>query len=128
MQNGRVKPGDSVAVVGAGPVGMAAIMTAAIAGASRIIAIDTAASRLRPRSSARRTRWPPGTTPSSRSWTSARARRGRLDRGGGDPARQRIESEKLGTHRFALDEIMEAYDVFGAAGEHNAQKVVLSAA
>lgn len=40
----------------------------------------------------------------------------------------RIESEKLGTHKFALDDIMEAYDVFGAAGEHNALKVVLSAA
>jgi alcohol dehydrogenase len=46
VQNGRVKPGDSVAVVGAGPVGLAAIMTAGIAGASRIIAIDLAASRL----------------------------------------------------------------------------------
>ena len=33
VQNGRVKPGDTVAVVGAGPVGLAAMMTAAIAGA-----------------------------------------------------------------------------------------------
>jgi len=47
VQNGRVKPGDSVAVVGAGPVGLAAIMTAALAGAGRIIAIDLAPSRLR---------------------------------------------------------------------------------
>jgi alcohol dehydrogenase len=47
VQNGRVGPGDTVAVVGAGPVGLAAMMTAAIAGASRIIAIDLAASRLR---------------------------------------------------------------------------------
>ena len=39
----------------------------------------------------------------------------------------RIESEKLGTHSFALDDIMEAYDVFAAAGEHNALKVVLTA-
>ena len=28
----------------------------------------------------------------------------------------RIEAEKLGTHHFALGEIEEAYDVFGAAG------------
>ena len=46
VQNGRMKPGDSVAVVGAGPVGLAAIMTAALAGAGRIIAIDLAPSRL----------------------------------------------------------------------------------
>ena len=46
VQQGRVKPGDSVAVVGAGPVGLAAIMTAALVGASRIIAIDLAPSRL----------------------------------------------------------------------------------
>ena len=38
--NGRVKPGDVVAVVGAGPVGLAAMMTAGLYGASRIIAID----------------------------------------------------------------------------------------
>ncbi len=40
VRNGRVKPGDVVAVVGAGPVGLAAIMTAGLYGASRIIAID----------------------------------------------------------------------------------------
>ena len=47
VQNGGVGPGDTVAVVGAGPVGLAAIMTGAIAGASRIIAVDLAESRLR---------------------------------------------------------------------------------
>ena len=39
----------------------------------------------------------------------------------------RIESEKLGTHRFALGDIMEAYDVFAAADENDALKVVLTA-
>ena len=47
VQNGGVKPGDAVAVVGAGPVGLAAMMTAEIAGAARIIAVDLATSRLR---------------------------------------------------------------------------------
>ena len=47
VQNGGVKPGDAVAVVGAGPVGLAAMMTAEIAGAARIIAVDLAASRLK---------------------------------------------------------------------------------
>lgn len=38
--SGAVKAGDVVAVIGAGPVGLAAIMTAAAAGAERIIAVD----------------------------------------------------------------------------------------
>jgi alcohol dehydrogenase len=46
VQYGRVKPGDVVAVVGAGPVGLAAIMTAGLYGASRVIAIDLDESRL----------------------------------------------------------------------------------
>lgn len=37
---GAVKKGDVVAVVGAGPVGLAAIMTAAASGASKVIAVD----------------------------------------------------------------------------------------
>ena len=40
MRNGRVKTGDVVAVIGAGPVGLAAMMTAGLYGASRIIAVD----------------------------------------------------------------------------------------
>src|SRR4029077_11620910 len=40
VRNGRVEPGDVVAVIGAGPVGLAAIMTAEVFCASRIIAID----------------------------------------------------------------------------------------
>jgi alcohol dehydrogenase len=44
--NGTVKPGDTVAVVGAGPVGLAAIMTAQLYGPGRIVAIDMAGSRL----------------------------------------------------------------------------------
>ncbi|GAB3062216.1 zinc-dependent alcohol dehydrogenase family protein [Intrasporangium mesophilum] len=38
--NGAVKQGDVVAVIGAGPVGLAAIMTAAAAGASKVVAVD----------------------------------------------------------------------------------------
>jgi alcohol dehydrogenase len=44
--NGNVRPGDVVAVVGAGPVGLAAMMTARLYGPSRIVAIDKADSRL----------------------------------------------------------------------------------
>jgi alcohol dehydrogenase len=44
--NGCVQPGDVVAVVGAGPVGLAAIMAAKLFSPSHIIAIDLAANRL----------------------------------------------------------------------------------
>jgi len=44
--NGQVKPGDTVAIVGAGPIGLAAIMTAKLYTPGRIIAIDLADSRL----------------------------------------------------------------------------------
>jgi alcohol dehydrogenase len=46
VQYGGVKPGDVVAVVGAGPVGLAAIMTAGLYGPSRVIAIDLDDNRL----------------------------------------------------------------------------------
>jgi alcohol dehydrogenase len=44
--NGRVEPGDTVAVVGAGPIGLAAIMTAQLHTPGQIIAIDLAEARL----------------------------------------------------------------------------------
>jgi alcohol dehydrogenase len=47
VRNGGVKPGDVVAVVGAGPVGLSVIMTAGLYGPSRIIAIDLDDNRLK---------------------------------------------------------------------------------
>ena len=44
--NGMVSPGDVVAIVGAGPVGLAAILTARLYTPGRIVAIDLADSRL----------------------------------------------------------------------------------
>jgi alcohol dehydrogenase len=44
--NGTVRPGDVVAVVGAGPIGLAAIMGARLFSPSHIVAIDLADSRL----------------------------------------------------------------------------------
>jgi alcohol dehydrogenase len=46
VQYGQVKPGDVVAVIGAGPVGLASIATAALYGPSRIIALDLDANRI----------------------------------------------------------------------------------
>jgi alcohol dehydrogenase len=44
--NGMVSPGDTVAIVGAGPVGLAAMLTAQLYTPGRIIAIDLADARL----------------------------------------------------------------------------------
>src|SRR5687767_11988208 len=44
--NGQVKPGDVVVVVGAGPIGLAAILTAKLYSPSHVVAIDKAESRL----------------------------------------------------------------------------------
>jgi alcohol dehydrogenase len=46
VQYGGVKPGDVVAVIGAGPVGLAAISTTGLYGAAKIIAIDLDSNRL----------------------------------------------------------------------------------
>lgn len=44
--NGKVQPGDTIAVVGAGPIGLATIMTARLLTPGRVIAIDLADARL----------------------------------------------------------------------------------
>jgi alcohol dehydrogenase len=46
VRYGNVQPGDVVAVVGAGPVGLAAMMTSGLYGAARVIALDLDANRL----------------------------------------------------------------------------------
>jgi alcohol dehydrogenase len=187
VRSGAVGPGDTIAVVGAGPVGLAAMMTAAIAGAGRIIAVDTAESRLRHAQKSF------GATHTVVSGENAEAEILEITGGAGvDVAMEavgipatfdlctrivrpggrvanigvhgapttlhleelwiknitittglvsgntiptllklardgRIEAEKLGTHHFALNEMQEAYDVFAAAGEHDALKVVIQA-
>jgi alcohol dehydrogenase len=184
VQNGGVGPGDTIAVVGAGPVGLAAMMTAAIAGASRIIAVDTAPSRLKHAENFGATHTVLGGENAEQEILDltggvdvAMEAVGipetfdlctRIVRAGGTVANigvhgapttlhledlwiknitittglvsgstvptllnlardGRIEAEKLGTHHFGLDEIEQAYDVFAAAGEHDALKVVLQA-
>ncbi|HTR28251.1 MAG TPA: zinc-dependent alcohol dehydrogenase family protein [Puia sp.] len=44
--NGQVKPGDSIAIVGAGPVGMAALLTAQFYSPAEIVVIDVDDNRL----------------------------------------------------------------------------------
>jgi alcohol dehydrogenase len=44
--NGHVQPGDTVVIVGAGPIGLAAILTARLFSPAHVIAVDKADSRL----------------------------------------------------------------------------------
>src|SRR5580765_485531 len=44
--NGRVEPGDTVAIVGAGPIGLAAVLTAGLLTPAHIVAIDMDEGRL----------------------------------------------------------------------------------
>lgn len=60
VQAGGVKPGDTIAIVGAGPVGMSILLTAQFYSPGRIIAVDMDPSALRLRGSSARpipSRW-----------------------------------------------------------------------
>ncbi|TVZ79088.1 MULTISPECIES: zinc-dependent alcohol dehydrogenase family protein [unclassified Streptomyces] len=46
VRNGHVRPGDTVTIVGAGPIGLAAIATARLFSPERIIAVDLTPARL----------------------------------------------------------------------------------
>jgi alcohol dehydrogenase len=45
VRTGRVSPGSTVAIVGAGPIGLAAVLTARLLSPSRIVVVDPAAER-----------------------------------------------------------------------------------
>jgi alcohol dehydrogenase len=185
--NGRVEPGDTVAIVGAGPIGLATIITAKLHTPGRIIAIDLADARLekarefgadvtinngtedavakvmeltgglgadvaieavgvpeafelcaeliRPggRVANIGVHGHPATLHLEKLWirdviittglvdTSTTARLLKLIEGG------RLDPTPFATHHFALDEAETAYDVFGAAADTHALKVVLAA-
>ena len=46
VDQAQIRPGDSVAVLGLGPVGLCAVQAAKAAGAAKVIAVDTVADRL----------------------------------------------------------------------------------
>ena len=183
--NGHVQPGDTIAVVGAGPIGLAAILTARLFTPERVIAIDLADARLeqarkfgadvtvnngdedpvarikeltdglgadvaieavgipptfelcteliRPggRVANIGVHGQPATLHLGKLWiqgvtittglvdTFSTPQLLRLIQGG------RLDPTVFATHRFSLAETMEAYDVFAAAAETHALKVVL---
>jgi alcohol dehydrogenase len=185
--NGGVEPGDTVAIVGAGPIGLATILTAKLYTPGKIVAIDLADARLakaldfgadvvinngREDAVARVLDLTDGLgadvaieavgTPETFELCTELIRPGgRLANVGvhGQPATLhlerlwirdvlittglvdtsstrkllqliadgRLDPSPFATHRFELGEAMEAYDVFAAAAETNALKVVLNA-
>jgi alcohol dehydrogenase len=184
--NGRVVPGDVVAVVGAGPIGLSAIMGARLFSPAHVVAIDLADTRL----DAAKQFGADVTVNNGREdpvEAVARLSDGlgadvaieavgvpatfelatRLIRPGGRVANigvhgeavtlhledlwiknvtittglvdtyatptllklltgHQVEAGRFVTHHFALDEFMDAYDVFGRAADTGALKVVLS--
>jgi alcohol dehydrogenase len=182
--NGKVTPGDTVVVVGAGPVGLAAIVTAKFFSPSKIVVIDKAASRL---AAARRFGADVAISPDDNPVTKVFGLTGGLGAdvaieavgvpstfelctelvrpGGrvanvgvhGEPVTLHLESLWIKdvtittglvdaystttlmtmmasgqidpapfiTHRFGLDEMMDAYDVFARAAQSDALKVAL---
>ena len=186
--NGGVEPGDTVAIVGVGPIGLAAIMTAQLHSPGHIVAIDPDASRLqkavefgadvtidnsredavakvmkltsglgadvaieavgvpetfelcadliRPggRVANVGVHGHPATLHLERLWIrDVLITTGLVDTTTTPKLLKLIEAGRLdptpfATHRFALAAAEEAYDVFGAAAESHALKVVLEAA
>ena len=186
VQYGQVKPGDTVAVVGAGPVGLAVIATAGLYGAAQIVAIDLDENRLDLAKQVGATHcvnsgaadWKQqvldltdgygvdvaveavGVPATFQMCTELVRAGGHVANVGvhGKPvqlelqdlwiknisismglvntttlamllklvAQQKLPVEKFVTHRFALDEVIKAYETFGNAAETHALKVLLS--
>lgn len=184
---GRVQPGDIIAVVGAGPVGLAAIMTSRLYGPGKVIAVDIADSRLE-----KATEFGADAIVNNSSGDTVKTIKDMTDGLGVDVAIEavgvpetfelctdlvrpggmvanigvhghpatlhleklwimsvgittglvdtssmptllklvsdgRLDARPFGTHTFKLDEIIQAYEVFGNAATTNALKVVLRA-
>jgi len=184
---GRVEPGDTVAVVGAGPIGLAALMTAQLHSPGKLVALDLDSSRLekafefgadvaidngsedpvarvmeltgglgadvaieavgvpetfelcaeliRPggRVANVGVHGHPATLHLEKLWIrDVLITTGLVDTTTTPKLLKLIESGRLdptpfATHRFGLGETEQAYDVFGAAAESHALKVVLAA-
>jgi len=185
--NGRVKPGDTIAVVGAGPVGLAALMTARFYSPAAIFSIDLDDNRLRVAGSFGATELinssdgnavgrvmelthgegvdvaieavglpatfdicqgiigvgghlanigvhgKPVVLHMEKLWDRNATLTTRLCDTVTTPMLMKafqsgsLQPGKLVTHRFALDEILKAYDTFGNAAKRSALKVALKA-
>ncbi len=185
VQYGHVQPGDIVSVVGAGPVGLSAVMTSGLYGPSRVIAIDLDDARLARAKDFGATDTVNSAAPDWKEQVLALTDGDGVDvsieavgtpqtfsmavdlvRPGGHVAnigvhgrpvelplnelwirnidismglvntntlgmllklvsQHRLPVDKFVTHRFTFDQMLEAYDVFGNAAQHNALKVLI---
>lgn len=186
VQSGGVKPGDIVAVMGVGPVGLAAVATASFYGASKIIAIGRSQGRIDTALTMGATH---GLSTNDPDWFSTLmcltdglgvdvvieavgvpqtlGDAFRVVRPGGHVANAgvhgtsftlpiedlwiqnitfttglvntttvpvllsmmeagKLDTRAMGTHAFALDQMMEAYDVFSHSAAHGCLKTVIS--
>ena len=136
--NGAVRPGDVVAVVGSGPIGLSVIMGARLFSPSHVVAIDLADARLE---AAKRfgaditvnngREDPVGIISSLTGGLGADVTVEAVDANSTPTllrllASHQIDTSRFITHRFGLGEFAEAYDVFARAGDTGALKVVLS--
>ena len=55
--NGRIQPGETIAIVGAGPIGLASLLTAQFYAPAQIIMIDLDDNRSEVRKSSERRNW-----------------------------------------------------------------------
>lgn len=182
--NGQVKPGDTIAIVGSGPIGMSALLTAQFYSPARIYMIDLDNNRLATAKKFGATDIINSETEDPVKKIMAETKDGvdvaieavgvpatfdvcqRIVRPGGHVAvigvhghsvnleleklwiqnitlttglvstfttpmllktvtSGRLEPKKLITHRFALNDMLQAYKVFGNAGEEKAMKVII---
>lgn len=188
VKNGGVKPGDVVAVIGVGPVGLAAVATAQLYGPSKVIAIGRSQPRIDTALQLGATHGFSTNDPDWRDQVMAETDGLGVDvsieavgvpdtladafavvRPGGRVANAgvhgrsftlpihdlwiqnltfttglvngtsvpvllrmieagRLHPEQMGTHRFALDDMLSAYDVFEHASEHKCLKTVITRA
>jgi alcohol dehydrogenase len=185
VQYGHVAPGDVVAVIGSGPVGLSAVMTARLYGPSKVIAIDLDNSRLARAADFGATNTVNSGDPDWKDQVLALTDGLGVDvaieavgvpetftmatvivRPGGNVANigvhgksvdlalnelwiqnidismglvntntlgmllklvaeHKLPAEKFVTHEFSFDQILEAYEVFGHAADHDALKVLI---
>ncbi len=185
VQYGHVSPGDVVAVIGSGPVGLSAVMTAGLYGPSRIIALDLDDARLARAKDFGATDTVNSGAPDWKQQVMALTDGQGVDvaieavgipqtftaatqivRPGGHVAnvgvhgksvelalnelwitninvsmglvntntlgmllklvaQHKLPAQKFVTHEFSFDQMLEAYEVFGNAAEHDALKVLI---
>lgn len=186
VEYGAVKPGDTVVIVGAGPVGMAVLLTAQFYSPAKLVMVDMDSNRLEAAKKFGATDVLNPTETDVAQWVKENTKDGvdvaieavgipatfdicqKIIRPGGHVANvgvhgkavsleiqdlwiknitlttglvntnttplllknvqsKKLKPEQLITHHFNLDEIIQAYEVFGNAAKEKAMKVILTA-